>query len=171
MILKDGRGNELVEIIYIDENTAMQKYAPITGCLAVVMIGGDYLLGWNHWRKDWEIFGGCMEPGETMRQCIIRDCLEEIGIADVKIDYIGLLHFRMVPDYFSTQYRREYTGLYGIKLLPEDLPGIEQNRLDREEIERIALLKDIGADERIAEIDRELLNFYGGKTDGFDGTM
>lgn len=163
MILKDSRGNEFVEIIPIDENSAMAEYSPITGCLAVVMTGSDYLLGWNHWRKDWEIFGGCIEAGETMRECIIRECFEELGIANIKIDYVGLMHFHMVPDYFSTEYRREYTGLYGIQLPPEGLSKIEKNRLDREEIEKIALLKDIGADEKIAEIDKELLNYYRGE--------
>lgn len=161
MILKDSKGNEFVEIIDIDENIATAQYAPVTHCLAVVMVGGDYLLGWNRWRNDWEIFGGCMEKGETMRECIERECFEEIGISNVQIDYIGLMHLNMVPDYFSSEYRKEYGGLYGIKLQLEDLQKIEKYRLDREEIEKVALLKDIGVDEKIAEIDRELLNYYG----------
>lgn len=166
MIRKDSKGNELVEIIDVDETLAMTAYAPITHCLAVVMIGRDYLLGWNRWRKDWEIFGGCIEDGETMREAVERECLEEIGISNVKIDYIGLMHLNLVPDYFSTQCRREYGGLYGIKLQPGDLDKIERYRLDREEIEKVALLKDIGADEKIAEIDRELLSYYGGEGNG-----
>lgn len=162
MSFKDSKGNELVEIIDVDENIAMEEYSPVTHCLAVVMAGSDYLLGWNKWRKDWETFGGCMESGETMRECITRECFEEIGILDVKIDYIGLMHFRLVPDYFSAEYRREYGGLYGIRLQPEDLQKIEAYHLDEEEIEKVALLKNIGANEKIAEIDRELLNHYRG---------
>ncbi len=61
--------------------------------------------------------------------------------------------------------RREYGGLFGIRLRPADLQKIETFRLDREEIGKVALLKDLGADEKIAEIDRELLNYYGGKAD------
>lgn len=162
MIIRDCKGNELVEIINIDENVAMEQYTSVTHCLAVVMVGVDYLLGWNRWRKDWEIFGGCMEDGETMRECIARECFEEIGLLDLPIEYIGLMHLNMVPDYFSTEHRVEYGGLYGIKLQPKDLQKIEQYRLDREEIERVALLKDIDVNERIAEIDRELLNYYQG---------
>lgn len=160
MIIKDHKGNELVEIINIDEKMAMEQYAPVTHCLAVVMVGDDHLLGWNRWRKDWEIFGGCLEDGETMRECIVRECFEEIGLVDLPIEYIGLMHLNMVPDYFSAEHRVEYGGLYGIKLQPGDLQKIEQYRLDREEIERVALLRDIDANERIAEIDRELLNYY-----------
>lgn len=160
MVIKDSRGNELVEILDIEESDAMEQYAPITHCLAVVMVGGDYLLGWNRWREDWEIFGGCMEAGETMRECIKRECLEEIGLSNLQFEYIGLMHLRMVPDYFSTEYREEYGGLYGIKLQMKDLQKIEKYRLDREEIEKTALLKDIDADEKVAQIDRELLNYY-----------
>ncbi len=160
MLFKDDKGNELVEIIEVDEKTAQQQYAPITHCLAVVKVGGDYLLGWNKWRQDWEIFGGCLEAGETMRQCVQRECLEEIGISDAQLQYIGLMELYMVPDYFSTKYRKEYGGLYGISLQEEDLQRIEQYRQDREEIEKVALLGDIGDDERIAGIDKALLAYF-----------
>lgn len=40
--------------------------------------------------------------------------------------------------------------------------NLETYHLDEEEIEKVALLEDIGANEKIAEIDRELLNYYGG---------
>lgn len=160
MIVKDCKGNELAGILDIDETSAMERYAPVTHCLAVVMAGGDYLLGWNRWRKDWEIFGGCLEEGETMRECITRECLEEIGLPDLPAEYIGLMHLKLVPDYFSTECREEYGGLYGIRLQPGDIQKIERFRQDREEIGKIALLKDISAEERIAEIDRELLNYY-----------
>lgn len=61
MQIKDSKGNELVEVIKVDEHTAMEQYHPVTHCLAVVMVGSEYLLGWNRWRKHWEIFGGCIE--------------------------------------------------------------------------------------------------------------
>ncbi|NMA74866.1 MAG: NUDIX domain-containing protein [Bacteroidales bacterium] len=105
MVVKDCNGNELVRVIKITENEANKLYIPITHCLAIVMIGNEYLLGWNKWRKDWEIFGGCIEPQETMRQCIMRECFEEIGIRDVQIDYIGVMEFNLCPDYFSSEYR------------------------------------------------------------------
>lgn len=78
----------------------------------------------------------------------------------MKIEYIGLMHFNMVPNYFSNEYRKEYGGLYGIRLQPEDMENIEEYRMDREEIEKVALLKDIGAEEKMAEIDRELLHYF-----------
>lgn len=161
MIVTDSRGNELVEIIHVAEEAARERYVPVTHCLIVVLIDGEYLLGWNRWRAAWEIFGGCMEAGETMRECAVRECMEEIGISNAALDYIGLMSENLVPDYFSREYRREYGGLYGLKLKKDELQTIERNRQDREEIPKIALLKDIGVGERIAEIDRALLDFYG----------
>ena len=160
MIIRDHNGNEFVELIAVDEGSAMKGYFPITHCLVVVMVNDDYLLGWNKWRQDWEIFGGCLEKGETMRECITRECLEEIGVSKASFDYIGLMHFNMVPDYFSTEHRKEYGGLYGIQLQAEDLQSMEKHRLDRDEIGTIALLKDLDENDRISEIDRELLKYY-----------
>lgn len=160
MSLKDNNGNEFVELLAVDEAVAMDGYAPVTHCLAIVIVGDDYLLGWNRWRQDWEIFGGCLEKGETMRECIMRECREEIGISSVPIDYIGLMHFNMAPDYFSTEYRKEYGGLFGVRLQPEDMQKIEKYRQDREEIEKLAFLKQIEKNEKIAEIDRMLFQFY-----------
>lgn len=80
----------------------------------------------------------------------------------MKIDYVGLMHFNLVPDYFSAEYRKEYGCLYGITLKQEEFDKIEKSRLDREEIGKIALLKDISEEEKICEIDHALLNYYKG---------
>ncbi|WP_167956333.1 hypothetical protein [Anaerosporobacter faecicola] len=55
MIIKDLKGNELLDIIQIDENRISDKYTPLTHALVVVKIGEEYLMGGNHFRKDWEI--------------------------------------------------------------------------------------------------------------------
>ncbi|MCM1245457.1 MAG: NUDIX hydrolase [Roseburia sp.] len=162
MICKDSRGNEFVEMINAKEKEVMEKFSPVTHCLAVVVVDGEYLLGWNNYRKVWETFGGCREEGESPRQCIICECYEELGLSDVKIDYVGLMHLNLVPDYFSTECREEYGCLYGITLKPEELKKIEQLRLDREEIGKISLLKNISEEEKICEIDRALLDYYRG---------
>ena len=70
-ICKDTDGNILISIEKIDESTLAENPL-LTHCLAVVKIGNDYLLGWNKWRNRYEIFGGCIENGETPRDCIVR---------------------------------------------------------------------------------------------------
>ena len=159
MLAIDKSGNKLLEFIKISEKDADSQYSPITVCLLVVKIGKDYLMGFNHWRKSWEIFGGCPEEGETMREAMVREAKEELGI-DCFPEWLGLAHFEMQPDYFSNEVREEYGAIFGISLGEEYLAQIEKLRIDREEIVKIALLSEIAPGEEIRELDRKLTEFY-----------
>jgi len=160
MIIKDVKGNELLEIIRVEEVQAEKLYQPVNHALVVVKIGDDYLLGWNKWRKDWEIFGGCMEDGESLRECIEREAFEEIGLKDVEYTFLGLMHFKMAPGYFNPEWHEEYGGLYGITLPAEALRKIEKYRTDKEEVERLAYYGDVKGKEAIAIIDEVLLGYW-----------
>ena len=159
MLAIDQSGNKLLEFIQITEEDAALQFSPITVCLLVVKIGNDYLMGFNHWRKAWEIFGGCPEKGETMREAMVRETKEELGI-DCIPEWLGLARFEMQPDYFSNVVREEYGAIFGVSLSEEYLEQIEELRIDREEIEKIALLGEISSDEEIRELDRKLTEFY-----------
>ena len=163
MLIKDAKGNELLEIIPVAEEQAAQLYAPVNHALVVVKIGGEYLMGWNKWRQDWEIFGGCMEAGESLRDCINREGFEELGLKDVTYTFLGLMKFHMAPGYFNPQWHVEYGGLYGITLPEERLKEIEQYRTDQEEVERLKFYSQIGSDEPIAKIDEFLLSYWQGE--------
>lgn len=158
MLAIDQAGNKLLEFIDISEERASLDYSPITVCLLVVKIGDDYLMGFNHWRKAWEIFGGCPESGEDLRTTMIREAKEELGI-DCDPEWLGLAHFEIQPDYFSDKIREEYGAIYGLSLGKEYLSQIEELRIDREEIEEIKLLREITSGE-IRELDRKLTEFY-----------
>ena len=159
MLAIDKSGNKLLEFIKTTEEDAVLQFSPITVCLLVVKIGKDYLMGFNHWRKAWEIFGGCPEECETLREAMVREAKEELGI-DCFPEWLGLARFEMQPDYFSNVVREEYGAIFGISLSEEYLDQIEKLRTDREEIERIALLREISSDEEIRELDRKLTEFY-----------
>ncbi|MGN0352055.1 MAG: NUDIX domain-containing protein [Roseburia sp.] len=58
-------------------------FPTINHAFVIVKIDEDYLLGFHKWRNDWEIFGGLIESGESLRECISRECEEELGISDV----------------------------------------------------------------------------------------
>lgn len=45
MLVKDDKGNELLEIVSVKESQAVKLYRPINCCLGVVKIGCDYLMG------------------------------------------------------------------------------------------------------------------------------
>ena len=158
MLAIDQAGNKLLEFIEVNEDVATE-FSPITVCLLVVKMGKDYLMGFNHWRKCWEIFGGCPEEGETMREAMVREAKEELGI-DCIPEWLGVARFELQPDYFSNTVREEYGAIYGISLPEEYFNTIENLRIDREEIEKIALLNKIASDEEIRELDRKLTEFY-----------
>ena len=158
MLAMDQAGNKLLEFIEVNEDVATE-FSPITVCLLVVKMGKDYLMGFNHWRKCWEIFGGCPEEGETMREAMVREAKEELGI-DCMPEWLGVARFELQPDYFSNMVREEYGAIYGISLPDEYLDKSERSRIDREEIEKIALLSKIPSDEEIRDLDRKLTEFY-----------
>lgn len=160
MIVKDTRGNELLEVISVDESEAERIYENITHSLVVVKIGNEYLMGWNHWRQNWEIFGGCRDKGESIRDCIIREGLEELGLENVNYTYIGLMHHKMAPGYFNPEWHEEYGALYGITLPVEMLEKIENRRTDKEEIEKLIFYSQIKEKESIAAIDEALLKYW-----------
>lgn len=160
MIVRDSAGNELLEVIDVPEEVAEQQYSPVNHALLVVKIGEEYLLGWNKWRQDWEIFGGCKEEGETLRECIKREAEEELGLTGVGYTYLGLMHDKMAPGYFNPEWHEEYGGLYGVTLSESMLQEIENRRMDKEEVEKLAFYSRIKGKEKVAAIDEALLMYW-----------
>lgn len=161
-ISKDSNGNYFISFEQTDEDKIKEECIPLTHCLAVVRINGDYLLGWNRWRNRYEIFGGCMEKNETPRECITRECYEELGIGSGSGDfvYLGVMKLWLAPDYFSPKARIEYGALYGITLPDGSIEEIYSKVRDKREIEKIALYKDIKEKEAVADIDGKLFDYY-----------
>lgn len=158
-ILKDWDGNIFISFENVDE-VELEDCSQLTHCLAVVKIANDYLLGWNRWRNRWEVFGGCIDDGETARQCIIRECYEELGVNNCEIEYLGLMKFRMMPDYYSSEERIEYGGLYGISFVNISADDIRAQMNNRDEITKVALYSEVKNQEPIAPIDEKLLEYY-----------
>jgi 8-oxo-dGTP diphosphatase len=161
MIFKSKNGAEIIEKIDVSEDTAVKKFPVLNHALVIVKIDNDYLLGWHKWRSDWETFGGLLEEGEGLRECIARECEEELGLKDIQFEYLGVVHYYMPPDYWVKEWHEEYGGLYGFTLSKNVIPLIEQKRKDKDEIGEIALLSDLKKrEENIDEINEKLLEFY-----------
>ena len=159
-ICKDQDGNLLISIDDIDEEE-LSKDPLLTHCLAVVKTGDDYLLNRNKWRNRYEIFGGCVEKGESARECIIRECFEEMGFVSSDVTYLGAMRLLLKPDYFSKSERIELGGLYGITLpAAASLDDLYNRVADKEEITSLALYSRIKGKEPIALIDEKLLEYY-----------
>ena len=159
-ICEDYDGNIFLSFYNIAEDKIYQM-PEFTHCLAVVKVGGEYILGWNKWRNRYEIFGGCIEKGESARECIIRECSEEFGFVSSDVTYLGAMRLLLKPDYFSKNERIELGGLYGITLPDAANPDDLYNRVaDKEEIKKLALYSRIKGVEPIALIDEKLLAYY-----------
>lgn len=159
-ISKDSDGNVFISFEKKDEGIIAEECRPLTHCLAVVKMNGDYLLGWNKWRNRYEIFGGCMEENETPRECIARECYEELGVKDGDFVYLGVMKLLLAPDYFSSVERIEYGVLYGITLPDNSLETLYERVKDKEEIKKLALYENVRGREPVADIDSRLFDYY-----------
>ena len=161
MIFKAKNGAQIVERIYENEDEAIEKLINLNHVLVIVKIEDDYLLGYHNWRNEWETFGGISEEGEGLRECIARECEEELGIIGIEFEYLGIVHYYMPPNYWVKDWHEEYGGLYGITLSREYMQIIEEKRHDKDEIGAIGLYSELKARaENIDEINEKLLEFY-----------
>lgn len=158
-ICKDQDGNLLIS--FDDRSEDILSGDPLfTHCLSVVKVGDEYLLGRNKWRNRYEIFGGCAEKGETARECIVRECNEELGFDISDITYLGAMKILLKPDYFFKEERIELGGLYGVCLPEMSIESLYDMIKDKDEITQIALYNKIKGKEPIALIDEALLEYY-----------
>lgn len=160
VIITDTKGNQILDIFIIPEEQMPSIATPLTNSLVVVKVGIGYLVGFNNYRKVWEIFGGCIEMGETPRQCAMRELKEETGIEEENLTYIGLVKYFLKPDYFSPEERIEYGALYGVTLSlnPDQINNLIGK--DQDEINDIRLYypgTDIG---EFDLINKKLLEYW-----------
>lgn len=60
-----------------------------------------------------------------------------MGLKNVNYTYIGLMHHKMAPGYFDSEWHEEYGALYGVTLPVGMLEIIENNRTDKEEVAKL----------------------------------
>lgn len=89
MIIKNKCGYELLEYIPCDEQEII-NYENVTGAGIVVKVNDEFLIGFNNWRKQWEMPAGRIEKGESARQAAIRELFEETHQKVENIEFKGL---------------------------------------------------------------------------------
>lgn len=89
MIIKNKCGYELLEYIPCNEKEII-NYENVTGAGIVVKVNDEFLIGFNNWRKQWEIPAGGIEKGESARQAAIRELFEETHQKVENIEFKGL---------------------------------------------------------------------------------
>ncbi|MBU3227786.1 NUDIX domain-containing protein [Clostridium algidicarnis] len=85
-------GYVLLDFIKITEKEMLENdlYRSITGSLILVKCNDKYLIAFNKWRNQWEIAAGGIEQGETPRECVERELLEETNQKVENIEFKGM---------------------------------------------------------------------------------
>ena len=107
--LHDGAGNALVGFRFAAEPelAVLDDRVPMPASLIVVTFAGRVLMVFDRWRKQWELPGGMLAPGETARQAAVRELAEETGISTTDLDFTAVVEFEL-----QRPTRREYAAVY-----------------------------------------------------------
>lgn len=143
-------GDVFEEFLTISEDEAnhIQLDYPITHALVVAKNKGGFLLLYNTWKNHWEIPGGIRENGESLRECALREMLEETNQIPDRLEFKGLMKFNLKNG------KIEYGGLYSADIHEERAFQIN------EEANKIVFWDGIDDIGYICEIDKELLKYY-----------
>lgn len=116
---------EFIEFMTVTEDE-LHNYEPLAGSYAVVQVEHNFLFGFNHFRKRWELPAGRREVDESPKECAIRELYEETGqkVEDLtlqglaKIRNLETHHVKYNPVYFSK-----------VSLLTPFIPNDEMERI------------------------------------------
>jgi len=111
MIINNRRGDIWEEMFDVDEKS-ISEFKPLTHSLIVVMYKEKSLLVFNRFKNHWELQGGMIDPGETARECAIRELKEEANQVVNNPTFVGVMKFMLVPDHWNIVVRTEYGTLY-----------------------------------------------------------
>ena len=89
MLAKNKSGWILLEHLNIKEKE-IGNYENVTGAFAIVTVDGQYLIGYNKWRQQWEFCGGGIESGETAREAAMRELFEETHQRATELEFKGI---------------------------------------------------------------------------------
>lgn len=89
MQVENKGGYKLLEYLKINEDD-INNYNNITSAGVVLEVDGKYLIGWNNWRKQWELAVGGIEKGETPREAATRELFEETHQKVAYLEFKGL---------------------------------------------------------------------------------
>lgn len=147
MIAENKNGYKLLEYIPINEED-VNKYENIASAGVVFEVNGKYLIGWNNWRKQWELAVGGIENGETPRQAATRELLEE---THQEVDY---LEFKGLFKKIRPTGEIVYTAIFYTN--KDKITEFIKNNLDEnDKIMLWDLKEDIGY---VDEIDKNIIN-------------
>jgi 8-oxo-dGTP pyrophosphatase MutT (NUDIX family) len=121
--LRDREGNTLVDIRFVTEDELAGMTIPAS--LVVVRHGDAVLMIFDSWRRQWELPGGMLEPGESARAAAVRELHEETGIYHPDLTFAAVAEFALTkPE------RRETLAIYRMRLAAAPRLTVNDEALD-----------------------------------------
>jgi len=150
MIPVTGRtGDILTEFIKTTDEEALGSgaFPRLRYCLIVARHSGKALMVYNRRRGVWEVPGGGIEKGETARDCIVRELMEESGQTAHNLRLSGIIKIRM-----KSRDLQEFAGALYSGELETVVPFV-----GTDEISRICLWDERSELKDLCEIDGALV--------------
>jgi 8-oxo-dGTP pyrophosphatase MutT (NUDIX family)/GNAT superfamily N-acetyltransferase len=113
---------------------------------------GDVLLCELTYKREWDLPGGVVDPGESPAQCVTREVREELGL---EVTPRALLAVNWLPPWRGWSDATAF--LFDLGTAPDDLPATAQ--LQPREIRALHWCDEEGLEERVAPYNQRLLAF------------
>ncbi|WP_345354910.1 NUDIX hydrolase [Actinoallomurus liliacearum] len=110
LALDERTGNALTAFLPAARVAGVPDDAPMPAALVAVWCGPRVLLVFDRFRRQWELPGGGIDPGETPLQAAVRELREESGLHLTSLTLAGYARFRL-----TAPPRREYAALYTVR--------------------------------------------------------
>lgn len=107
LALDEKTGNALTTFLPAAHVSAVPDDAPMPASLVAVWCDRHLLLVFDRFRRQWELPGGRIDPGETPLQAAVRELHEESGLHLPTLTLAGYARF-----WLTTPPRREYAAVY-----------------------------------------------------------
>ena len=150
----DVRGLHLVSFHEVPEDACAQ-FTPVTHAIVYARAPYGVVLLRSCESDVWELPGGLIEPGETMRMCAVREFVEETGEQPPLLRWRGLTELKGISDRRHPQPYVEFGAVYSA-----ELPHLEISGYQTTEIVEVAIWPVTSLPDYMSAIDAEIVNLF-----------